>query len=138
MDDLRRWAARINGKEAEGAFTQYLLGNRGFEESAMDAIESILSEDQDTLQDVIDGLNAVAATKKDDLDWDTIAARLESFRDVLSFRFHLKPTPPRKAPEAPKPAPPQEAAPKPPAKKAKAEPTKASESAVDLMDLLGG
>jgi len=138
MDDLRRWAGKIND-DVDNAFTQFLLGNRSFDECSVDAIENLLHPDTDTIEDVINGLDETIhklldAKDREGIDWDDLATNLETFRDSLSFRFGL-PVKPRV--DAPPPLPPPPEPPKP-TKKAKAEPTKAAETSCDLMDLLGG
>lgn len=140
MDDLRRWADKIND-DVDDAFTQFLLGNRSFEKCAVEAINNLLSQDTDTIKEVIEGLDRtiqklLSAEAREGIDWDDLATDLETFRDSLSFRFNLPVKPRMEAIPPPPPPPPQE--PPKPTRKVKTEPPKTAETSCDLMDLLGG
>lgn len=73
MMDLRMWADRVN-EQVGHAFTQYLLGNRPFEECACRALEYLLDVNQDgaiqqaynVIQHTLEGLEQGGSLSTDD------------------------------------------------------------------------
>ena len=86
MDDLRIWAEKHNPSTGY-AFTQFLLGNRTFEECARDAIERVLSASETNVQLAVEGVEqALRDITDENGDAGTVTdAALQKLEDVLDL-----------------------------------------------------
>jgi hypothetical protein len=94
--DRRSWADHYNAT-VDGAFYQYLVGNRTFEESAVDAIEILVDENTsfiermvENINDIIKDLSFLAVSEGQGEGKDDLMGRLEELRDDLSVRFDIE------------------------------------------------
>lgn len=88
MDDLHRWADKIN-PVTDYAFTQFLLGNRTFDECARDALDRVLGVEDVNGERALDGIEWVLdELEGDESASEELVAKLEDVRDMLKERFH--------------------------------------------------
>lgn len=91
MDDLRIWAEKHNHL-TDYAFTQFLLGNRTFEECARDALERVLASSETNVQLAAEGIEQVLRDITDENGsagtvTDAALQKLEDVLDLLQDRF---------------------------------------------------
>ena len=91
MDDLRIWAEKHNHL-TDYAFTQFLLGNRTFEECARNALERVLASSETNVQLAAEGIEQVLRDITDENGsagtvTDAALQKLEGVLDLLQDRF---------------------------------------------------
>jgi len=91
MDDLRRWADKHN-RLTDYAFTQYLLGNRTFEECAVDALERLLSATDENVERAAEGVELAIRELTDEggeaaPENEEAVQKLEGVLELLRERF---------------------------------------------------
>lgn len=102
MDAMRRWADKHNPL-TDYAFTQYLLGNRTFDECAVDALERLLSATDAHVERAAEGVELAIRELTDEggdapPETEEAVQKLEEVLELLRERFTV--------PESPAPFPP--------------------------------
>ena len=84
---LLTWAEK-NNERLNFAFTQYLIGNRSFEESALDALEGLMQEDTTKVDGVIDRIEAkmqsLSGVREEEYQAEEMLEFLEEVIDLLT------------------------------------------------------
>lgn len=87
MGDIRYWAEKINPL-TDYAFTQFLMGNRTFEECAQDALDNVLKAEDANGASALEGIEwALHELEADEAARDEVVAKLEDVREMLKERF---------------------------------------------------
>ena len=87
MRDIRYWAEKINPL-TDYAFTQFLMGNRTFEECAQDALDNVLKAEDANGESALEGIEwALHELEADEDARDEVVAKLEDVREMLKERF---------------------------------------------------
>lgn len=87
MRDIRYWAEKINPL-TDYAFTQFLMGNRTFEECAQDALDNVLKAEDANGESALEGIEwALHELEADEAARDEVVAKLEDVREMLKERF---------------------------------------------------
>jgi len=87
MRDIRYWAEKINPL-TDYAFTQFLMGNRTFEECAQDALDNVLKAEDANGASALEGIEwALDELEADEAARDEVVAKLEDVREMLKERF---------------------------------------------------
>lgn len=83
---LRAWAEK-NNETLNFVFTQYLLGNRSFDESALDALEGLMEEDTTKVDGVIgrieEKMRSLAGVQEEEYQAEEMLEFLEEVMDLL-------------------------------------------------------
>lgn len=87
MRDIRYWAETIN-PFTDYAFTQFLMGNRTFEECAQEALDNVLEAEDANGESALEGIGwALQELEADEDARDEVVAKLEDVREMLKERF---------------------------------------------------
>lgn len=87
MRDIRYWAEKIN-PFTDYAFTQFLMGNRTFEECAQEALDNVLEAEDANGESALEGIEwALQELEVDEAARDEVVAKLEDVREMLKERF---------------------------------------------------
>jgi len=87
MRDIRYWAEKINPL-TDYAFTQFLMGNRTFEECAQEALDNVLKAEDANGASALEGIEwALHELEADEAARDEVVAKLEDVREMLKERF---------------------------------------------------
>jgi dCTP deaminase len=88
--NLRAWAEK-NNETLNCVFTQYLLGNRSFEESALDALEVLMEDHTDTKADEVirrieEKMRSLSGKQEEEYLAEEMLEFLEEMSDILKDR----------------------------------------------------